>query len=116
VGFAGWEGVLDEADVGVLQPFGAVVADPDVVGGPLAAELGAEGGQFTDELAQGPVRGVRVRPRRAAVRRWQRWRRPRRRAGRGRPGRFDATTDLDGVPAGYQDMADRRALKVLVEP
>ncbi|MFE1798017.1 hypothetical protein ACFW9L_17885 [Streptomyces sp. NPDC059517] len=33
------------------------------------------------------------------------------------PGKvFDATTDLDGVPAGYQDMADRRSLKVLVEP
>ncbi len=33
------------------------------------------------------------------------------------PGRvFDATTDLDGVPAGYQDMADRTALKVLVTP
>ncbi|MBY8879953.1 zinc-binding dehydrogenase [Actinacidiphila acidipaludis] len=33
------------------------------------------------------------------------------------PGRvFDAVTDLDGVPAGYQDMADRRSLKVLVKP
>ncbi|MFF0714048.1 zinc-binding dehydrogenase [Streptomyces bauhiniae] len=33
------------------------------------------------------------------------------------PGRvFDATTNLDGVPAGYQDMADRRSLKVLVTP
>jgi threonine dehydrogenase-like Zn-dependent dehydrogenase len=33
------------------------------------------------------------------------------------PGKvFDATTDLDGVPAGYQDMADRKALKVLVKP
>ncbi|MEO6089233.1 MAG: alcohol dehydrogenase catalytic domain-containing protein [Umezawaea sp.] len=33
------------------------------------------------------------------------------------PGKvFDATTDLDGVPAGYQDMADRRSLKVLVKP
>ncbi|WP_217144212.1 zinc-binding dehydrogenase [Streptomyces sp. AC627_RSS907] len=33
------------------------------------------------------------------------------------PGRvFDATTGLDGVPAGYQDMADRRSLKVLVKP
>ncbi|NEC35036.1 zinc-binding dehydrogenase [Streptomyces rubrogriseus] len=33
------------------------------------------------------------------------------------PGRvFDATTDLDGVPAGYQDMADRRSLKVLIQP
>jgi threonine dehydrogenase-like Zn-dependent dehydrogenase len=33
------------------------------------------------------------------------------------PGKvFDATTDLDGVPAGYQDMADRTSLKVLVTP
>ncbi|MDX3215004.1 alcohol dehydrogenase catalytic domain-containing protein [Streptomyces sp. ME02-6991-2B] len=33
------------------------------------------------------------------------------------PGKvFDATTDLDGVPAGYQDMADRRSLKVFVTP
>ncbi|MFI9596368.1 zinc-binding dehydrogenase [Nonomuraea sp. NPDC052265] len=32
------------------------------------------------------------------------------------PGRvFDATTGLDGVPAGYRDMADRRSLKVLIE-
>jgi threonine dehydrogenase-like Zn-dependent dehydrogenase len=31
------------------------------------------------------------------------------------PGKvFDATTDLDGIPAGYQDMADRKSLKVLV--
>ncbi|MFF1460416.1 zinc-binding dehydrogenase [Streptomyces sp. NPDC058330] len=33
------------------------------------------------------------------------------------PGKvFDATTDLDGIPAGYQDMADRKSLKVLVKP
>ncbi len=33
------------------------------------------------------------------------------------PGKvFDVTTDLDGVPAGYQDMADRKSLKVLVKP
>ncbi|SFS31477.1 alcohol dehydrogenase catalytic domain-containing protein [Saccharopolyspora flava] len=33
------------------------------------------------------------------------------------PGKvFDATTDLDGVPNGYQDMADRKTLKVLVKP
>lgn len=33
------------------------------------------------------------------------------------PGKvFDATTDLDGVPAGYQAMADRKSLKVLVKP
>jgi len=33
------------------------------------------------------------------------------------PGKvFDVTTDLDGVPAGYQDMADRKSLKVLVQP
>jgi threonine dehydrogenase-like Zn-dependent dehydrogenase len=33
------------------------------------------------------------------------------------PGKvFDATTDLAGVPAGYQDMADRKSLKVLVRP
>ena len=31
------------------------------------------------------------------------------------PGRvFDAVTDLDGVPAGYKDMDDRNALKVLI--
>jgi threonine dehydrogenase-like Zn-dependent dehydrogenase len=29
---------------------------------------------------------------------------------------FDATTDLDGVPAGYRDMDERRSLKVLVNP
>ncbi|MDP5315563.1 zinc-binding dehydrogenase [Streptomyces poriferorum] len=33
------------------------------------------------------------------------------------PGKvFDATTGLDGVPAGYRDMADRKSLKVLVKP
>jgi threonine dehydrogenase-like Zn-dependent dehydrogenase len=33
------------------------------------------------------------------------------------PGRvLDVTTDLDGVAAGYQDMADRTSLKVLVKP
>ncbi|MFF4974503.1 zinc-binding dehydrogenase [Streptomyces sp. NPDC001083] len=33
------------------------------------------------------------------------------------PGKvLDATTGLDGVPAGYQDMADRRSLKVLIKP
>jgi threonine dehydrogenase-like Zn-dependent dehydrogenase len=33
------------------------------------------------------------------------------------PGKvFDTTTDLDGVPAGYQDMADRESLKVLITP
>ncbi|MEU5764297.1 zinc-dependent alcohol dehydrogenase family protein [Streptomyces asoensis] len=33
------------------------------------------------------------------------------------PGKvFDATTDLDGTPAGYQEMADRKSLKVLVNP
>ena len=33
------------------------------------------------------------------------------------PGKvFDTTTSLDGVPAGYQDMADRKALKVLAQP
>lgn len=29
---------------------------------------------------------------------------------------FDATTNIDGIPAGYQDMADRESLKVLVKP
>jgi threonine dehydrogenase-like Zn-dependent dehydrogenase len=33
------------------------------------------------------------------------------------PGRvFDASTGLDGVPGGYQSMADRQALKVLIRP
>jgi len=33
------------------------------------------------------------------------------------PGKvFDATTDIDGVPAGYQDMDDRKRLKVLIKP
>jgi len=33
------------------------------------------------------------------------------------PGKvFDVTTDLDGVPAGYKDMDDRKSLKVLVKP
>jgi hypothetical protein len=29
---------------------------------------------------------------------------------------FDRTVDLDVVPAGYQAMADREALKVVIEP
>lgn len=37
--------------------------------------------------------------------------------GRIEPGKvFDATTDLNGVPAGYRDMDDRKSLKVLVKP
>lgn len=37
--------------------------------------------------------------------------------GRIEPGKvFDATTDLDGVPAGYRDMDERTSLKVLVRP
>ncbi|RKN44986.1 zinc-binding dehydrogenase [Streptomyces hoynatensis] len=33
------------------------------------------------------------------------------------PGRvFDAATPLDGIPAGYRDMADRKSLKVLIRP
>jgi threonine dehydrogenase-like Zn-dependent dehydrogenase len=33
------------------------------------------------------------------------------------PGKvFDATTDLDGVPRGYQNMDDRKSLKVLIKP
>ena len=37
--------------------------------------------------------------------------------GRVQPGRvFDLTTGLDGTPAGYQAMADRTSLKVLVRP
>ncbi|MFI8183937.1 hypothetical protein OG539_06785 [Actinacidiphila glaucinigra] len=33
------------------------------------------------------------------------------------PGKvFDAATDRDGVPTGYQDMADRRSLTVFVKP
>jgi threonine dehydrogenase-like Zn-dependent dehydrogenase len=33
------------------------------------------------------------------------------------PGKvFDSTTDLDGVPGGYQAMSDRESLKVLVTP
>ncbi|MFD6059594.1 zinc-binding dehydrogenase [Rhodococcus wratislaviensis] len=33
------------------------------------------------------------------------------------PGKvFDATTGIDGVPAGYQDMDDRKSLKVYVKP
>jgi threonine dehydrogenase-like Zn-dependent dehydrogenase len=37
--------------------------------------------------------------------------------GTSEPGRVsDATTDLDGVPAGYQDMDHRKSLKVLITP
>jgi hypothetical protein len=37
--------------------------------------------------------------------------------GRIEPGRvYDQTLDLDGVPGGYQAMADREALKVMVRP
>jgi threonine dehydrogenase-like Zn-dependent dehydrogenase len=33
------------------------------------------------------------------------------------PGKvFDATTNLDGVPAGYKNMDDRTSLKVLIKP
>jgi threonine dehydrogenase-like Zn-dependent dehydrogenase len=33
------------------------------------------------------------------------------------PGKvFDVSTDLDGVADGYRDMADRKALKVLIHP
>ncbi|MFE2738698.1 zinc-binding dehydrogenase [Streptomyces sp. NPDC059349] len=32
------------------------------------------------------------------------------------PGKVFDATNLDGVPAGYQDMADRKSLKVLVNP
>jgi len=33
------------------------------------------------------------------------------------PGKVsDTTTDLDGVPAGYQDTADSNILKVLIKP
>lgn len=38
-------------------------------------------------------------------------------AGRVEPGKvFDRTVDMDGVPAGYRAMADREALKVLIQP
>lgn len=37
--------------------------------------------------------------------------------GRIQPGRvFDRVVDLDGVPGGYRDMDDRKALKVMVRP
>lgn len=37
--------------------------------------------------------------------------------GKIQPGKvFDATTDLDGIPAGYKDMDDRKTLKVMVKP
>lgn len=37
--------------------------------------------------------------------------------GRIHPGRvFDRVVDLDGVPGGYQDMNERRSLKVMVRP
>lgn len=37
--------------------------------------------------------------------------------GRIQPGRvFDRVVDLDGVPGGYRDMNDRKALKVMVRP
>ena len=37
--------------------------------------------------------------------------------GRIEPGRvFDRTVGLDGVPGGYQAMADRHSLKVLIAP
>lgn len=33
------------------------------------------------------------------------------------PGKvFDTTTNLDGIPAGYQDMDNRKSLKVLIQP
>ncbi len=37
--------------------------------------------------------------------------------GRIEPGRvFDRTVGLDGVPDGYQAMADRESIKVMVQP
>jgi threonine dehydrogenase-like Zn-dependent dehydrogenase len=37
--------------------------------------------------------------------------------GRIQPGRvFDRIVDLDGVPDGYQAMADRESIKVMVQP
>jgi hypothetical protein len=37
--------------------------------------------------------------------------------GRIQPGRvFDRVTGLDGVPQGYRDMNDRKAIKVMVKP
>lgn len=51
-------GQLQVAGVGVPQPLDAVVADADVMGCPLLAELGAERGEFADEFPQGPVVGL----------------------------------------------------------
>jgi len=51
----GLEGQFQVADLGVLEPFDAVVAHQNVVRGPSAAELGAEGGQLADEFAQCPI-------------------------------------------------------------
>jgi len=51
----GAEGHLQTADFGMVQPLGAFVTDSDVVTGPHGAEVGAERGQFADELTQGPV-------------------------------------------------------------
>ena len=37
--------------------------------------------------------------------------------GKVNPGKvFDAVTDIEGIPAGYRDMDERRSLKVLVRP
>ena len=37
--------------------------------------------------------------------------------GRIQPGRvFDSVVDLDGVPAGYRNMDERKSLKVMVRP
>lgn len=51
-------GELEVAHVGVCEPLDAVVADADVVGGPLGAELGAERGEFADAVAQCAVVGL----------------------------------------------------------
>ncbi len=40
----------DVADDGVVEAFGAVVVEADVVGGPAVAELVAAGGELTDEI------------------------------------------------------------------
>lgn len=51
----GLEGQVQVADVGVPEPFDAIVAHQDVVRGPVAAKLRAERGQLADEFAQCPV-------------------------------------------------------------
>lgn len=94
-----------ETGLGVVRDGGAVSR----VGAPQYGELPLDFGTFFRNIT---LTGG-VAPARAYIEELM----PDVLAGRVEPGKvFDLTTDLDDVPDGYRAMADRRALKVLVQP